>query len=186
VPGDLAAVEELMARTFGQSAGSAFSGVSVDVQARLRLALRRLEANPTDGLLVATDGRSVVGAIAVETAVSARLPGLAALAVLRPLGVLGIARFYLSALAAWYRPSADEAYLSALTVAPTHRRRGLAERLLRAAEQESARRGRTIVSALVAPTNQASLALFGKAGFHRVAPGAALPRPWVLLCRATG
>jgi ribosomal protein S18 acetylase RimI-like enzyme len=170
---DLEAVERLLGQSFGQSSDSAFAGLAADEQVQLRLALRQLEPDPTDGLFVAADAASIVGVVGLVTAENASRPGLAALRVLRRLGVLGVARFFATALASDYRPGADEAYLYGLAVAPTHRRRGLGERLLRAVQQESSRRGKRVLSAFVAPTNRASLSLCERQGFRRQrAPGA--------------
>ena len=81
---------------------------------------------------------------------------------------------------------AYEAYVHGLVVAPSHRRRGLGERLLEAAAAESSSRGKRLLSAFVAPTNRASLALFARQGFR---PGPAgrrlglIPRRAVVLLR---
>jgi ribosomal protein S18 acetylase RimI-like enzyme len=163
---DLEPIDRLLIETFGRGADSALGGVPQEVQLQLRRDLRRLTPDPTDGLLVATDGAAIAGVVALERAETSGRLGAAVLPVLRRLGPLGALRFFLAALATGYRPARGEAYLSCLAVAPSHRRRGVAERLLRSAELEAGRHGKTLLSGFVAPTNHASLALCQKLGFH--------------------
>jgi ribosomal protein S18 acetylase RimI-like enzyme len=163
---DLGAIDRLLGETFGQTAGSAFGGASLAAQRRLRRVLRRLDPRPTDGLLVATDGAAIAGVIALETDGTATPLRSAARPALRLLGPVGGLRFLLAAWVARYRPAPAEAYLSCLAVAPSYRRRGLGERLLAAAEREAWRRGKTLLSLLVARDNRASLALCQKLGFR--------------------
>ena len=163
---DLDEIDRLLVETFGRGAGAALGGVPEEVQLQLRRDLRGLNPDPTAGLLVATDGAAIAGVVAVERAETAGRLGAAALPVLRWLGPLGALRFFLAALATRYRPAPDEAYLSCLAVAPSHRRQGVGEWLLRSAELEAGRHGKTFVSGFVAPTNRASLALCEKVGFR--------------------
>ena len=172
---DLEAVDRLLVETFGNSAGSVFAGVPAEVQLRLRRRLRRLAARPAEGLLVAAGRTGIAGVVLLATAESHGRPPLAALAALRPLGVLGLIRFCVAAWATIHRPAADEVYLFGLAVAPSHRRQGIAELLLRRAEEEARRLGKTVMSADVAPTNRASLALCEKRGFG---PGEPAGRRW--------
>src|SRR5689334_8331721 len=83
---DLEAVDRLLVETFGNAAGSAFQGVPVAVQLRLRRRLRRLAARPAEGVIVAADGARIAGVEALATAENHGRPPLAALALLRPLG----------------------------------------------------------------------------------------------------
>jgi ribosomal protein S18 acetylase RimI-like enzyme len=72
------------------------------------------------------------------------------------------------AATSYYRPAPHEAYLFALAVAPAYRRRGIATRLLRAAEAQARAWDKTLASAFVAPTNAASRGLLRKHGYREV------------------
>ncbi len=169
--GDLPAVERLLIATFhGHLCPSA-----VERQARVRLALRPA---PPAGLIVARMEAALTGVVTVVTAETAGLPSPAWLPALRPLGLLGAARFLATALrTSLYRPRPDEAYLFGLAVAPAYRRRGIAARLLDAAEQHARALGKRRMIAHVARDNAASLALFRRRGYDVAAPsGRALAR----------
>jgi ribosomal protein S18 acetylase RimI-like enzyme len=119
-------------------------------------------------LLVAVDGQTLVGVVSIITTDTAARPGLRWVPALRPLGLRGMVRALVRATRSYYRPAPHEAYFFAMAVAPAYRRRGIAERLLQAAEAQARAWDKTLASGFVARGNTASLGLLCKHGYHQV------------------
>jgi ribosomal protein S18 acetylase RimI-like enzyme len=163
---DLLQVEQLCMASF---ASTLWRGVPPEVQLQVRMDLWRT-GSLLDGLLVGVDGDQVIGSVAVDTAEAAFRLTRRRLSVLRALGPPRMARFVLIWALTHYRPAVDEAYLHTLVVAPAHRRRSAARRLMAAAEALARQRGKRRTSVLVERANTPSLRLMEGLGYRCTAP----------------
>ena len=169
---DLDAIDRLLTDTLWQEDQSVFGHLPFETQQRLRKALRRTTRDPAAGVLIVLDDTTVVGMLAVHTTEIDELPLRTTWRVVRLAGLIAALHFMVQALRR-YRPRRHEAYLFGLAVAPSHRRRGLAERLMVAGENYARQLGKPTAVGFIAHDNAASMAVSTNRGwtFDRPRPG---------------
>lgn len=166
--GDLEAVEWFNLKIFSSQSHSAMGRTPVEVQTRVRLALREATGNVPEQTCLAFDGPSLIGIISFETADNRKLPPLRDFWILRPLGLWGAVRLVVVALLSYYPSDPREAYFHGIGVDPAYRRQRVAERLQLAAEQQALRMGKDLAVVLISYQNTPSLNFARKVGFCEV------------------
>ena len=168
---DLEAVERLKIKIFSSQPHSALGQTSLEVQVKVRVALNEATGDLPEQTFGAFDGSRLVGVISFETANNLRLPKLKDFRILLPLGLWGILRLLFVATISYYPSRPREAYFHGIAIEPDYRRRGIAERLSMAAEQQALRMGKDLAVVIVSHENNASLKLTERLGYHEVVHG---------------
>jgi GNAT superfamily N-acetyltransferase len=165
---DLDAVERLKIKIFSSQPHSAMGQLPLEVQVKVRLALNDATGNLPGQIFVAFDGPRLVGVTSFEIAENLRFPKWKDFSILRPLGFQGILRLMFIVAISYYPSDPREAYFHGTAIEPEYRRRGIAEQLRMAAEQQALRMGKDLAAVIVFRENIASLKLAKKLGYCEV------------------
>jgi len=165
---DLEAVERLKIRIFSSLPNSAMGRLPLETQLKVRLALNKATGNIPEQTMAAFDGARLVGVTSFETAENLRFPRLKDVAILSPLGLWGALRVWLVASLSYYPDQPREAYFHGIATESDYRHRGIAKRLMTAAEQQALHMGKDFAVVMVSRENTASINLMKKLGYHEV------------------
>jgi ribosomal protein S18 acetylase RimI-like enzyme len=165
---DLEAVERLKIGIFSSQPHSAMGRLPLETQIQVRVALNKATGNLPEQTIGAFDGPRLVGVTSFETAENLRFPRWKDAAVLLPLGLFGILRLLFVASLSYYPSNPREAYLHGLAIDADYRRRGIAERLMTATEQQALHMGKDFAVIMISQKNTASLNLVKKLDYHEI------------------
>jgi ribosomal protein S18 acetylase RimI-like enzyme len=166
---DLDAVERLKIKIFSSQPHPAMGQLPLEVQVKVRLALNEATGNLPGQIFGAFDGSCLVGVTSFETAENLRFPKWKDFSILRPLGFWGILRLMFIVAISYYPSNPHEAYFHGTAIESEYRRRGIAEQLRMAAEQQALHMGKDLAVVIVSRENIASIKLAKKLGYHEVA-----------------
>ncbi len=161
---DLDAVDQLLVQTRWHQDQSAFGSLGQSTELLVRRRLRRALPRTAAGILLALDNHEIVGLVGVNVAPTAVLPLGAMWVLARTAGVHAAGRFAIESLRQ-YRPRRTEAYVLGLSVAASHRRRGIATQLVAAAEGYASGLGKLLAVSFIARDNVGSLAVWASCGW---------------------